>query len=155
MRYKLLALLVASLTLSASALAQDKACSKADAARAEKAIDSVTTFAQMHKAWQDWKHCDSGPVAEVFNDALFRLLVDWKGLDGLASSVGASADYKAWMLARVKAASKEDKSAIFSRAKTGCPSKHSAMCEDLIAASSDSSPSAAPAPGTAPANPAK
>ena len=155
MRHQLLALFVASIAFAAPALAQDKACSKADAGRADKAIDSVTTFAQLHKAWQDWRHCDSGPVAETFNDALFRLLVDWKGVDGLASTVGGSADYKAWVLARVKAASKEDKSAIFSRAKTGCPSKHASLCDDLIAAASDSAPAAAPAPGTAPANPAK
>ena len=155
MNRSLLALAFASIAFTAPALAQDKACSKADASRAEKAIDAVTTFPQMQKAWQDFKHCDSGPVAEIFNDALFRLLVDWKGVDGLASSVGASPEYKGWLLARVKGASKEDKSAIFSRAKTGCPSKHSALCDDLIAASSGEASKAAPTPGTAPANPAK
>ena len=155
MKNKLLTLALVSLTLAAPVLAQDKSCSKADAAKAEKAIDAVTTFAQMQKAWQDWKQCDSGTVAEVFNDALFRLLVDWKGVDGLASSVASSPEYKAWMLDRVKAASKEDKSAIFSRAKTGCPSRHNAVCEDLIAASSGEPAKAAPAPGKAPADPAK
>jgi hypothetical protein len=155
MKKTLLTLAFASFAFSAPAFAQDKACSKADATRADKAIDAVTTFPQMQKAWQDWKHCDSGPVAETFNDALFRLLVDWKGIDGLASSVGSSPDYKAWMMERVKAASKEDKSAIFSRAKTGCPSKHAAMCDELIAAASGEGAKAAPTPGTAPANPAK
>ena len=154
MKKTLLALAVASIAC-APALAQDKACSKADAAKADKAVDAVTSFPQMHKAWQDWKHCDSGPVAETFNDALFRLLVDWKGVDGLAASTGASADYKAWVMDRVKAGSKEDKSAIHSRAKTGCPSKHSALCEELIAAAAGEPAKAAPAPGTAPANPAK
>ena len=59
------------------------------------------------------------------------------------------------VLDRVKSGSKEDKSAIFSRAKTSCPSKHNALCEDLIAASSGEPAKAAPAAGKAPADPAK
>jgi hypothetical protein len=155
MKNAILASLAVSLALAAPALAQDKTCAKADAARAEKAIDAVTSFAQLHKAWQDWKQCDSGPVAEVFTDAAFRLLVDWKGIDGLASSLQASPEYKSWLLARVKAGTKEDRAAIFSRAKTGCPARHDAMCAELVQASGDEAPKAAPAPGTAPANPAK
>ena len=153
---KTLALLVASFAFAIPAAAQDKACSKADAAKAEKAVDMVTSFPQLHKSWQDWRHCDTGTVGEVYTDAVFRLLVDWKGLDSLASSMNASADYKKWVLARVKAGSKEDRAAIFSRAKTGCPRGQDALCADLIAAASDetqktSAPAAAPAPTPTPA----
>src|SRR5690348_4641095 len=45
---------------------QDKACSKADAAAAEKAIDRVVTWPQMQKAWQDYRHCDTGNVDDQF-----------------------------------------------------------------------------------------
>ena len=150
-------LIAGALLAAAPALAQDKACSKADAAKAEKTVDMVTSFAQLQKAWQDWRHCDSGNVAEVFNEAVFRLLVDWKGLDSLASGMGGSPQYKQWVLARVKAGSKEDRSAIFSRARTGCPGKLDAFCSELIEAASDApapraaAPAAAPAPALAPA----
>lgn len=155
MKNNALALLVASLAFALPAAAQDKGCAKAEAAKAEKAIDAVTSFAQLQKAWQDWKQCDSGPVAEVFNDAAFRLLVDWKGVDGLAASLQSSPEYKAWLLARVRSGTKEDRAAIFSRAKASCPAKHDATCADLIQAASDEAPKAAPAPGAAPANPPK
>lgn len=136
MKTSLIALAIVLATPFA-ALSQDKACSKADAATADKAIDRVTSFAQMQKAWQDWRHCDSGPVAETYNDALFRLLVDWKDVGSFASTAQASPQYKEWVMARVKDASKEDRKAIFSRAKGACPSKLDAICADLVAAASD------------------
>jgi len=146
---KILALAMVSFAVALPAAAQDKSCSKADAAKAEKVVDNVTSFAQLHKAWQDWRHCDTGTVSEVYTDAVFRLLVDWKGLDGLASSLNASADYKTWLLARVKSGSKEDRAAIFSRAKTSCPRGQDGLCSDLIAAASDETQkTAAPAADT-------
>ena len=149
-------LVFAALALAAApALAQDKGCSKADAAKAEKVIDNVTSFAQLNRAWQDWKHCDAGPVAEVYTDAVFRLLVDWKGVDGLASGMQSSPQYKEWVLARVKGGSAEDRKAIFSRAKTGCPSRAlDGFCAELVEAASDDKKAAAPAPAPAPSAPA-
>jgi len=152
---KITGFLVAGMLLAATAsLAQDKACSKADAARAEKAVDMVTSFPQLQKAWQDWRHCDSGSVAEVYNDAVFRLLVDWKGVESLANGMNGSPQYKQWVLARVKGGSKEDRNAIFSRAKTGCPGKLDSFCAELLEAASDAPAPKAAAPAAAPAAPA-
>lgn len=151
---KITHVLAAGLALAvAPAFAQDKSCSKADAAKAEKAVDNVTSFEQLNKAWQEWRHCDSGPVADVYTDAVFRLLVDWKGVEALASGMRSSPEYKQWMLARVKGGTKEDRAAIFSRAKTGCPAKLDAMCGELIEAAEDS-PGKSAAPAAAPAAPA-
>jgi hypothetical protein len=146
------AIIASVLLASLPVAAQDKACSKADAAKAEKAVDMVTSFAQLQKAWQDWRHCDSGTVAETFSESLFRLLVDWKGVETLASGAQSSPQYKQWVLERVKAGSKEDRAALFSRAKTGCSSKLDAFCAELIEASSDAPPPKAMAP--VPASPA-
>ncbi len=136
--------LAIALALPFAALAQDKPCSKADATNADKAIDRVTSFAQMQKAWQDWRHCDSGPVAESYNEALFRLLVDWKDVPSLAATTQSSADYKQWVMARVKDASKEDRKAVLSRAKTACPAKQDAFCAELMASASDEQAKALP-----------
>lgn len=136
MKTSLLALAIA-LAFPLAALSQDKACSKADAANADKAIDRVTSFAQMQKAWQDWRHCDSATVAETYSDALFRLLVDWKDVGSFATTAQASPEYKEWVMARVKDASKEDRKAVFSRAKGACPARLDAICADLVAAASD------------------
>jgi hypothetical protein len=119
------------------ALAQDKACTKADAARAEKAIDLVVDFRQLQKAWQDWKHCDEGSVAEIFNDAVMRLLVDWKGIDVLAASMQSNPDYGDWVIRRIKYATRDDRTAVYSRAKTACPAKLEAFCSKLVDAAAD------------------
>jgi hypothetical protein len=117
--------------------AQDKACSKSDAAKAEKAVDMVTDFRQLEKAWKDWKHCDEGNVGQVYDDTVMRLLVDWKDVKSLASSMQANADYGDWVLRRIKFATKEDRTAIFSRAKTGCPATLDAFCAKIADAAAD------------------
>src|ERR1700694_3561634 len=48
--------------------AADKPCSAADAATAEKAIDRVVGWAQLQKAYQDYKHCDKESVGEAYTD---------------------------------------------------------------------------------------
>lgn len=121
----------------ASSWAQDKACTKSDAAKAEKAIDMVTDFKQLERAWKDWKHCDEGTVAEVYNDAVMRLLVDWKGVDVLAASMQSNAEYGDWLVRRIKLATREDRTAVFSRAKTGCPANLDAFCARLADAAAD------------------
>lgn len=118
------------------ALAQ-KTCSKADAAKAEKAVDMVSDFKQLAKAWGDWKQCDEGTVADVFTDSLFRLLVDWKGVDALASTMQANTDYADWVTRRIKYAPKDDRNAVYSRAKTGCPAKLDGFCTTLADAAAD------------------
>lgn len=119
------------------AFAQGKACTKADAAKAEKAVDAVNDFRGLQKAWTDWKHCDEGSVAEVYTDAVMRLLVDWKGVDVLAKSMDANADYADWVLRRVKYATKDDRQAVYSRAKASCPASLDGFCAKLADASAD------------------
>ena len=109
-----------------------KSCSKADAANAEKAIDRVNDWAGLHRAYQTYGHCDTDAVNDVFTDALLRLMVEWKNLDGVASAVASDAGYKKWMHARLLSpAAKDDRDSVYSRAKKDCPGKHSAFCAEL------------------------
>ncbi|MGE5617114.1 MAG: hypothetical protein ACM3X5_09380, partial [Bacillota bacterium] len=73
-------LLVALVSLLAFGLAHaaDKPCTPADSSAAEKAADRVVEWEQLYKAYKDYGHCDQGPVADVFTDALLRCLVEWK-----------------------------------------------------------------------------
>ena len=102
------------------------------------ASGGVGTYAvQLAKAWGDWKQCDEGTVADVFTDSLFRLLVDWKGVDALASTMQANTDYADWVTRRIKYAPKDDRNAVYSRAKTSCPSKLDGFCSTLVDAAAD------------------
>ena len=114
-----------------AAQAQDKPCTKADAAAAEKAIDMVVAWPQLQKAWRDHGHCDSGQAAEVFTDAILRLAVEWKNVDALGEAM-KDPKFKAFGVKHLKSpAAQADHEAIYSRAKASCPPQHAAMCEEL------------------------
>lgn len=126
--------LALGLLLAASSLGawcQDKPCGKADMARAEKAAERINTWAQLQKAWQDYRQCDSGNVSELYTEAFIRLLVEWKDVDAIAGSM-KDAGFKAFMEKHLKdPAAKDDLESIYSRAKSSCPAKHEAFCTEL------------------------
>ena len=124
--------LACALALSAiAAHAQDKPCSKADAAAADKSVDMVVGWNQLHKAWRDYRHCDTGPVSESFTDAVLRLTVEWKNIDALGEAM-KDAQFKAFVVKHLKApAAQADHNAIYSRAKASCPANHAALCAEL------------------------
>ncbi|HZZ93348.1 MAG TPA: hypothetical protein VFE23_12360 [Usitatibacter sp.] len=128
MRYA--ALVVAGFIVATGAWGADRACSKADAANAQKAIDRVMTWPQLRKAYQDFGQCDSGDAAEGFSDALLRLLVDWQDVPALASSMSDPA-FKQFVLGHLRGASKEDRDAVYSRAKASCPPAQQAFCGEI------------------------
>ena len=124
--------MVCLLVLASHANAADKACSKADAGAAQKSIDMVVTWQQLHKAWQDYRHCDADPaVADVFTDALLRLAVAWKGVSQLASDM-KDAQYRDFVYAHLKSdAAKDDRESVYSRAKKDCPSGQDTWCDEM------------------------
>ena len=119
-----------------AAHAQDKACSKADSAAAEKAIDRIVTWPQLQKAWQDYRHCDTGNVDDQYTDALMRMLVEWKSPDALADSMNKDPAYAAFIMKHIKSpAAKDDRESVYSRAKQSCPAKLADFCEKIAEAS--------------------
>ena len=126
------ALVVCLLTLATFVNAADKPCSKADSAAAQKAIDMVVTWQQLHKAWQDYGHCDADPaVADIFTDALLRLAVAWTGVKQLAADM-KDAQYRDFVYKHLKSdAAKDDRESVYSRAKKDCPSGQDTWCDEM------------------------
>ncbi len=117
------------------AYAQEKACPPGEMTTAEKAVDRVTNWNQLYKAWQDYRHCDKGNVQDVFTDALLRCLVEWKQVETLAKQVEGSADYRGFVEKHIKSpAAKDDLNSIYSRAKMSCPKGLDAFCATIAAA---------------------
>jgi hypothetical protein len=127
-------MILAAALVAASAAAADRPCTKADSAAASRAIDRVESWQQLHKAWQDWHQCDSGDAAEVFTDAMLRLAVDWKSPEHLASAMRDDPGYRAFVLAHLKGAGKDDRDAVYSRAKASCPAGQAAFCGEIAQA---------------------
>ena len=120
---------------SGVATAQDKECSQAQSAAAEKALDRVVNWDLMFRAWKDYGHCDRGSVEDVFTDALMRLAVEWKHVDQFATRYQGDAQFKAFVNKHLKSpAGKEDAKSVHSRAKQSCPPQQEAFCAELAEA---------------------
>jgi hypothetical protein len=127
-------LMLAALALATSAAAADKPCTKADAANAQKAIDRVITWPQLKKAFQDYRQCDSGEIGDAYTDALLRLAVDWKDVPQFADAM-KDPDFKQFVFAHLGSeAAKDDRAAVYSRAKASCPSGLDAFCAEIAEA---------------------
>jgi hypothetical protein len=116
-----------------AAVGADKPCTKADAATAEKMIDRTMNWQQLHKAWQDYRQCDSEKsVDDMYTDAILRLAVDWKDVNAFADSM-KDPQYRDFVYAHLKSppAAKEDREAVFSRAKASCPRGLDDFCSGL------------------------
>lgn len=130
-----LGLVCVMLAGAVAAMAQDKPCTKSDQTAAEKAIDRVVTWGQLEKVYQDYRQCDSGAVADLYTDALMRLLVEWKKPEMLALAVDKDPQYKAFVVSHIQSpAAKDDRESIYSRATGDCPGNLSAFCKDIAEA---------------------
>jgi hypothetical protein len=130
MKKSTLAVTLFTLTLAGSAAAQ-KACSKAEEANAQKAIDRVSTFATLNATWKSFRHCDSGAIGEQFTDAVLRLVVDWKGVNQLADQM-KDPEYNTFILNHLKSPeAKPDAPDVYSRAKANCPKGLENWCKDI------------------------
>ena len=124
-----LALALAS--LAASAFAQ-KTCSAGDAAAAQKAVDKIVTWQNLEKAYHDYRHCDTGPVADGFTDALMRLMVGWKNVDVVSGAMSKDEEYRKWVYKHVMSpAAKDDLEDVYALAKKKCPANQQSFCDDL------------------------
>jgi len=149
-----LCMVLLTMAFAAGAFAQ-KPCSANDAATAEKVVDRVVNWDQLYKAFQDYRHCDQGPVADVYTDALMRCLVEWKQVDALAGTMQKDKDYHDFIFRHLRAASGEDQKSVFARAKMSCPKGLDAWCGELIDASKPLTfQEMAPMPGSTPPPPA-
>ena len=115
-----------------AAHAADKTCTKGDSANAEKAIERVLNWPQLQKAWQDYRHCDTGAVADGYTDALMRMMVDWKGMESLGAAMQKDAQYKEFIYAHIKSpTAKDDHAMVYSRARASCPKGLDEFCTEL------------------------
>lgn len=127
--------ILAALLISLPLAAADKPCTKADAANAQKSLDRASTWPQMQKAWQDFRHCDVDATSEQFTDALMRILIDWKSLDVLSTTLQKDAPFKEFVFTHLKSpAAKDDLEDVYARAKSRCPRGLEDFCAELAEA---------------------
>jgi hypothetical protein len=125
---------IATMGGASALLAADKACSPADAQKAQKAVDMVVSWQQLNKAWKDWRHCDTGEVGDTFTDALLRLLVEWKNVDVLGNELKDD-EFKGFVQAHLRSPmAKDDLGSVRSRATLSCPKTQQDTCATIAQA---------------------
>ena len=97
-------------------------------------VDNVVTWAHMQKAYQDFVHCDTGTVGDLYTESLLRLMVEWKNVDQFAAMMQKDEQFKAFVLKHLKTATKDDQRDIRLRATQTCPKGMDAFCSGLVAA---------------------
>lgn len=136
------------LAFATGAGAADKPCSKADAASAEKTIDRVLTWPAMQKAWKDYGHCDTGAVADLYSEALLRLIVgNWPKIAELEPAFTNDLAFREWILNRLSggALPKGDLDDVHDLTQNSCPKAQKRMCEALHEAAEKGQAKVAPA----------
>jgi len=133
------------LAFCAAVQAADKPCSPAESANAEKSIDRVVNWGQLHRAYQDYRHCDKDNVADVYTEAVLRLTVEWKNVNAMADAMGKDAGFKEFVRVHLQSpAAKDDQEAVYSRTKNQCPKGLDTFCTDLGALVKSSAPPSQP-----------
>ena len=122
------ALLLALAALPAAAA--DKPCNDAG-----KSIDGVTTWAALAKAMHDYGHCDKGPTAEVFTEAILRVIISgWPKIADAGPILEKDAAFKNWLAKRLSSPdlSPQDTAEIRDLAKASCPKGQDKVCGELL-----------------------
>lgn len=156
-------------TAAIPAVAADKPCTKADASNADKAVDKVVSWATLQKAVKDFGHCDTGPTADAFTEALMRVVVSgWPKIAEAEPVFERDGAFRDWTMKRLAsdAVSKDDAESVHDLAQNSCPRGLKKLCTDLHDAVDSGKPDhgkpppkaapapAAPAPSAPPTPPA-
>lgn len=124
------------------ALAQAGDCAKADAA-----VDRVTTWPALAQAVKDYRACDKGQTAELFTEALLRVVVGgWPKIAEAEPVFSADSSFRDWALRRLRSPDlpKDEAESVRDLAKGSCPKGREKLCADLAAAAEMSRASASP-----------
>lgn len=110
-------------------------CLRSDAIEAEKAIDEIGNWEELHDHFEKYSACDMASIAEGLDDVVIRLLLrDWKNVDiavGLANTSPQFGDFIARHVTELAAL--DELQAIQDAATTQCPIDGQTFCRRLIA----------------------
>ena len=118
-----------------------------DCAQADASIDRVTTWPALAQAVKDYRACDKGPTAELFTEALLRVVIGgWPKVAEAGPVFAADPGFREWTMRRLRSPDlpKDDAESVRDLAKGTCPKGQEKLCADLGAAAEMSRASASP-----------
>jgi hypothetical protein len=131
----LLGLLAA--TLPAAAAVQVPGCSLEQAIRAEIGSDDLKSWTDLYRAFQEFRACDDGSVAEGWDDFTERMLTEhWNELPELQRLVKRDPRFGPFVLRHLSEmiAGDDHVKAIRQNAKNRCPIGSRTLCQGILKA---------------------
>ena len=118
--------------------AQQIACPREQAARAEGTIDSLNDWDGMHKFYKQFSRCDDGAIAEGYSDAVGNLLANkWEHFDRLASLTNIDKGFERFVVKHIDdTLPLSTLQQIFNNARSKCPSRSAELCQLIRKAAS-------------------
>ena len=113
-----------------------KECSRVDEQKAEAIAARLSDWNQIYDAFERFRHCDDGAIAEGFTDSIVRLLAShWGSLPQAAALGQRDPVFRRFLVAHVNAsADPNDLSRLAGLAERNCPEQHRALCAEIHAA---------------------
>jgi hypothetical protein len=136
-----MAMLVLALAFGRYALAQEGAkrpCTEAEAAQAEKEVDSLKTWEDVYQSYKRFSQCDDGAIGEGYSDAVGKLLSDeWGRLPRLANLTNRDRGFEHFVLKHIDESLADDTLLKISRhARSECPVSGKKLCALIADAAS-------------------
>ena len=101
--FHLIALL--ALTVGMNAFPSDaskKSCTKSEAMQAEKEVDSLKDWDDIHQSYGKFSQCDDGAIAEGFSDAVGKLLANhWGQLGRLVTLAKTEKNFERFVVKHI------------------------------------------------------
>jgi hypothetical protein len=105
-------------------------CSAAEAIKAETESSSLESWDALHRAYNQYKQCDDGAIAEGYSDTVARLLTrHWASVSELDAIARKDAGFRNFVIRHIDSLmSPSEAKTILANAFSKCPSGSNELC---------------------------
>jgi hypothetical protein len=134
----ILGLVLIGFILARPLVGEQKPCTDAEEAQAEKAVDSLKTWDQVYRVYKRFRQCDDGAVAEGYSDAVGKILAnDWAQFPRLVKLAKTDRNFERFVVRHVDESLSDDTlQRISKNARTRCSADAKALCSLIADAAS-------------------
>ena len=117
----------------AAVFAQDafpRMCTKAEAIEAGKEIESLTSWDQVYRSFEQFSRCDDGGIAEGYSESVTKLLAEkWVSVTRLIVLTDRNRNFRSFVLRHIDETVPAERLATIARhARFDCPTKGQQLC---------------------------
>ena len=126
-------ILITLSTYSTNGASQGKQCTESEALAADRAMDGLHSWDDIHRAFKRYRHCDEGAIGEGFSEVVVkRLAVHWNELQILNKLIMSDPPFRSFVIDHIGATNDPgDLRRLVDHTKRRCPVKSSRLCGEI------------------------